>query len=48
LGKYIRGKKWTKEVGKIEKGREISKVGIDLNNRLTLWHDNPLWVAKNP
>jgi hypothetical protein len=31
-----------------KKGREISKVGNDLNNRLQLWDDNPLWVVKNP
>jgi hypothetical protein len=23
-------------------------VGNDLNNRLQLWDDNPLWVVKNP
>jgi len=33
LGKYRRGKKkWTKEVGKIEKGRGILEEGIDLNS----------------
>jgi hypothetical protein len=48
LGKYRRGKnKWTKEVGKIEKGRGISKEGIDLNNCFQLWDDNPLWVVNN-
>jgi hypothetical protein len=41
-------KKWTKEVGKIERGREILEVGIDLNKWLQPWDDNPLWVVKNP
>jgi hypothetical protein len=30
------------------KGKEISEAGIDLNNWLQLWDDNPLWVVKNP
>jgi hypothetical protein len=29
------------------KGKEFSKAGIDLNNWLQLWDDNPLWVVKN-
>jgi hypothetical protein len=29
------------------KGREISEVGIDLNNWFQLWDDNSLWVVKN-
>jgi hypothetical protein len=37
-----------KKVWKNRKGREISKVGIDLNNWLQLWDDNPMWVVKNP
>jgi hypothetical protein len=40
--------KGRKEFGRIEKGREFSEVGNDLNNKIQLWDDDPLWVVKNP
>jgi hypothetical protein len=42
------GKEMEKRSWENRKGREISEAGIDLNNWLQLWDDNPLWVVKNP
>jgi hypothetical protein len=42
------GKEMGKRSWENRRGREISEEGIDLNNWIQLWDDNPLWVVKNP
>jgi hypothetical protein len=41
------GKEMEKKSWENRKGKGNSEAGIDLNNWLQLWDDNPLWVVKN-